>query len=93
MAEVSMYMYNSDMLIFVDETGYNHRSGCRETVWLFNPWASSTNFQTCIERNTIFSMTTTQLIDCYVVTGSVDGDVFYNFIQPSLLPQLQPFNG
>ena len=38
-------------------------------------------------------MTISQLIDCYVVTGTVDGDVFYKFLQSSLLPQLQPFNG
>ena len=38
-------------------------------------------------------MTTTLFLDCYVVEGTVDGDVFYHFVQSSLLPQLMPFNG
>ena len=32
-------------------------------------------------------------MDFYITTNSVDGDVFYHFIQYSLLPHLQPFNG
>ena len=38
-------------------------------------------------------MTTTALLDCYVVDGNVDGDVFYHFVQSSLLSLLMPFNG
>ena len=33
------------------------------------------------------------ILDCKMVTGSVDGELFYDFIQASLLPHLMPFNG
>ena len=33
------------------------------------------------------------VLDCKTVTGSVDGELFYNFVQASLLPHLMPFDG
>ena len=33
------------------------------------------------------------LLDCKTVTGSVNGEAFYNFIQTALLPHLMPFDG
>ena len=38
-------------------------------------------------------MSTTTFLDCYTTEGTVDGDVFYRFVQSSLLPHLMPFNG
>ena len=38
-------------------------------------------------------MSTAGVLDCKVVTGKVDGDVFYDFIESCLLPNLMPFNG
>ena len=38
-------------------------------------------------------MSTHGVLDCETVTGSVDGEVFYNFVQASLLPHLMPFDG
>ena len=31
------------------------------------------------------------MLDCKTVTGTVDGDVFYNIVQSALLPCLMPF--
>jgi hypothetical protein len=33
------------------------------------------------------------LLDVKVVKGGVDGDVFYDYVQNTLLPHLMPFNG
>ena len=33
------------------------------------------------------------VLDCKTVTGSVDGELFYNFVQASLLPHLMSFDG
>ena len=33
------------------------------------------------------------LLDCKTVTGTVNGEVFYNFVKTALLPHLLPFNG
>ena len=38
-------------------------------------------------------MSKTTFLDCYTTEGTVDGDVFYRFVQSSLLPHLMPFNG
>ena len=38
-------------------------------------------------------MSTTQFLDAYIVEGTVNGDVFYRFVQSCLLPHLMPFNG
>ena len=42
--------------------------------------------------NAIAAMSTSGIIDCHCVKGSVDGTEMY-FIQHILLPHLQPFNG
>lgn len=33
------------------------------------------------------------ILDCKVVNGAVNRDVFYEFVQSNLLPHLMPFNG
>ena len=43
--------------------------------------------------STIAMMSTAGVLDCKIVTGSVNGDVFYEFVESCLLPHLMPFNG
>ena len=43
--------------------------------------------------STIGLMSTTIFLDCYITVGIVDGDVFFRFVQSSLLPHLMPLNG
>ena len=38
-------------------------------------------------------LTTTKLLGCYIVEDTVNGDIFHDFVQSTLLPHLQPFNG
>ena len=38
-------------------------------------------------------MSVNGILDCKTVTGSVDGDVFYDFVQTSLIYHLLPFDG
>ena len=38
-------------------------------------------------------MSVNGILDCKAVTGSVDGSVFYDFVQTSLLHHLLPFDG
>ena len=33
------------------------------------------------------------ILDCKVIQGTVDGDLFYDVLQSALLPFLMPFNG
>ena len=41
----------------------------------------------------ITSMSVDGILDMKTVTGSVDGAVFYDFVQTSLLHHLMPFDG
>ena len=41
----------------------------------------------------IAAMSTEGILDWYTVTGPVESSKFVDFIQQSLLPQLQPFDG
>ena len=38
-------------------------------------------------------MTTTAFLDCYIAQGTVNGDVLYDFVQYTLLPHLNVYNG
>ena len=92
-AEVSTY--DSSMFVFVDESGCDRKDAMRKYGYSLRGFpAKSTKL---LSKGKQFSavgvMTTTALLDAYVVEGTVDGDVFYNFVQTTLLPQLMPFNG
>ena len=92
-AEVSMY--DSSLFVFVDETGSDSKDTLRRYGYSIRGYPARSAKLLCKGRRytAIGVMSTTSLLDCYVVEGSVDGDVIYNFVQTSLLPQLMPFNG
>ena len=92
-AEVSMY--SSEMFLFIDETGCDRRNALRKFGYSVRGKPA-----TCVRLlskgkrySAIGIMSTSALLDCYVVEDSVNGDVFYDFVQKSLLPLLLPFNG
>lgn len=92
-AEISMY--SSEMFLFVDETGCDRKNALRKFGYSIRGRPA-----TCIKLlskgkrySAIAIMSTSSLLDCYVVADTVDGDVFYDFVQSSLLPLLMPFNG
>lgn len=92
-AEVSVY--DSSMLVFLDETGCKRKDAMRKFGYSLReyPAKSVRLLAKGKHYSAIGIMTTTSFLDCYVVEGTVDGDVFYHFVQSSLLPQLMPFNG
>ena len=88
-------MYSSNMLVFLDETGCRRKDAMRRFGYSLRGYPSK-----CVKLlsrgkrySAIGIMTTTSLLDCYIVDGTVNGDVFYHFVQSSLLPQLMPFDG
>ncbi len=90
-----MSMYNSDMFVFVDESGCDRRDATRKFGYSLRGLPAK-NFRFLSRGNrysAIGIMFTTALLDCYITPGTVDGDVFYSFVQSSLLPQLMPYNG
>ena len=92
-SEVSLFDHN--MLIFVDESGCDARNATRKYGYSLHGFPAK-NFRFFSRGNrfsAIGALTTTSLLDCYIVEGTVNGDIFYDFVQSTLLPYLQPFNG
>ena len=92
---IDVSLLEPDMFIFVDETG----ADCRDTLckYGYSLRGKPIRSQKLIFRgerlSTLAAMSTSGVLDCKVVRGKVDADVFYDFIHTSLLPKLMPFNG
>ena len=88
-------IYNSDMLIFLDETGCDRRDVLRRYAysWRGKPAKAHRLLVRGEHISAIAFMSTRGVLDCNVVHGSVNGEQFYKIIQKTLLPHLMPFNG
>ena len=88
-------MYNSSSFVFIDESGSDIKDCRRRYGYALQGYpAKSVNFMNRGKRySAIGIITTTSFLDCYIVEGSVNGDIFYHFVQSALLPHLIPFNG
>ena len=73
-------MYDSSMLVFLDETGCKCKDAMRKFGYSLRGYPAK-SVRLLVKGNhysAIGIMTTTSLLDCYVVEGTVDGDVFYH---------------
>ena len=88
-------VYSSDMFIFLDETGTDRRDALRRYAYSWRGKLARAHRLLVRGQHlsSIAIMSTNGVLDCQVVTGGVDGDVFYDFVQSRLLPHLMPFNG
>ena len=93
--EMSVFIGHPDMLVFIDETGADRRNCLRKFAYSIR--GKPALCQKLLVRgqrvSAIAAMSTEGILDCYTYFGSVTGDKFKHFIQNSLLPHLQPFNG
>lgn len=72
-------VYNGDMFIFLDETGTDRRDTLQRYVysWRGKP-AKLHKLLVCREHLTAITlMSCAGILDCHIVHGAVDGDVFY----------------
>ena len=82
------------MFVFVDETGTNQRDLHREHGYgLRGTTPVNLKFQTVNGKriSVIVAMSTKGVEDFYIVEGSVNGEIFCEYMRNSLLPLLQPF--
>ena len=88
-------MYETSMLVFIDETGTDRRNTLRKYGYsLRGKVPQSTKLLVRGERISVIGiMTIHGVIDYQVVHGTSDGDQFLNFIENYLLPCLMPFDG
>ena len=92
MAEISMY--DPSMLIWLDETGCDRRNSTRK--WGYSIRGIPPEDHQILVRGTRYScipiISMKGIHDIHIITGTMDGARFENFLTTTLLPILQPFN-
>ena len=92
-SEVSIY--NSEMLIFLDETGADRRNALQRYGYSMRgkPIVSHQLLVRGDHLSGIAFISMNGLLDVKVVRGATNSDVFYSFVEEHLLPYLLPFDG
>ena len=91
--EVSIY--NSEMLIFLDETGADRRNALLRYGYSMRGKPIVSHHQLLVRGDHLSGIafiSVNGLLDVKVVTGVTNGDVFYSFVEEHLLPCLLPFD-
>lgn len=88
-------VYSPEMLVFIDETGTDRRNLIRKYGYSMRgcPLRSHSFFVRGERVSAIACISMAGLLDVKTLTGTSDGDTFYDFVQTYLLPQLMPYNG
>jgi len=90
-----MTCYKSRQLVWVDETGCDHREHVRKYGYALR--GETPIYHRSLHRgrriSTIAAMAHDGIIATDFHTGSVDGDAFADFVRGSLIPQMQAFDG
>lgn len=88
-------VYHPDMLIFLDESGFDRRDGMRKYGYSLRgrPPISHKLMARGKHLSLMAFMSTTGILDCKITDDGVDGDAIYNFVERHLLPHLMPFDG
>ena len=88
-------IFNQEMLIFLDETGSDKRNCMKQHGYSLRgkPLVSHKLLVRGERVSAIAIMSVNGILDCKTVKQTVNGDVFYNFVQANLLPHLMPFDG
>lgn len=94
MAEVMM-VFPSNMCLWIDETGCDRRNAVRKYGYAIRgntPQDFSLKLRG--KRHSAISILSTDGIeDTYITEGSVNGEIFLDFIETQVVPILSPFNG
>ena len=90
-----MTTYDPEMFLWIDETGCDRRKLIRDYGYGIRgiPPIDHT-FKLSGKRYSVIAiMSTDGVEDIYIHEGSVNGEIFLDFIRKCLLPLLMPFNG
>ena len=90
-----IFAYKKGMFVFIDETGSDRRDHIRRFGYALRGEAPVYHRLLARGRriSTIAAISCDGLLECELVTGTVNGDVFLEFVQGSLIPQMLPFDG
>jgi transposase len=92
---IDVSLYESNMFIFVDETGADQRNILRKSGYSIRgkPLQKKTLLVRGERVSAVAIISVNGLLDVFVTKGTVDGDKFQDFTRKYLLPQLMPYNG
>ncbi len=84
-----------EAFVFVDETGSDARNYIRKFGYSLRGLRAESHCRLSRGHriSAIAAMDCTGIVELELINGSVDSDIFFDFIRGSLLPQLQPFDG
>ena len=90
-----MTLFDPNMLVFLDETGANRRDTIRAKGYSLR--GKPAKKQQLLVRgecvSAICAMSVEGILICKIERGCVDGDIFTEFIENSLMPSIMPFSG
>ena len=88
-------IYTPEMMVFVDETGSDNRDSMRKFGHALRGQRATSRRLVCRGKrvNSVAVMDINGVVCVDSTTASITGDVFCDFLEHSLLPQLLPFNG
>ena len=83
------------MLVFLDETGTDHRDSLRKKGYSFRgkPARSQKLLARGEHITALCLMSIEGILACKIARGSVNGDTLVEFVENDLMPNLMPFNG
>ena len=90
-----MSLYEPEMLIFIDETGSDRRDSLRKYGYSLRgkPIKSQKLLLRGERLSAISFMSVCGILDCKVVRGTVNTEIFLDCIEKNLIPHLMPFDG
>ena len=88
-------MFNTESFVWIDETGSDKRDHIRKYGYALRGVTPVYRRLLCRgERyNAIAAVSSTEVLAVEVRKGSVNGDVFYDFLRGELFPKMHPFPG
>ena len=86
-------LFNSECLVWIDETGTDKRAHIRKYGYALR--GVTPVYHRILSRgnryNAIAAMSSTEILAVEVKTGSVNGEIFFDFLRGELFPRMQPF--
>lgn len=88
-------LYNKEMYVWLDETGCDRRNYMRKYGYALKGQVPQCHrLLVRGERiSAIAAIATDGLVSLQLTTGTVNSDIFYDFIRGSVIPQMNPFDG
>ena len=91
----STLLFNTESFVWIEETGSDKRDHIRKYGYALREVTTVYRRLLCRgERNSaIAAVSSTEIPAVEVRKGSVNGDVFYDFLRGELFPKMHPFPG